>query len=251
MSAHFPPDSPELADPATPAGPTGTDRVYDAVYQAVLEHRLAPGQRLREAEMATEFGVSRTLVRQALQRLAQDQVIELTHNRGARVPMPSLEDARHVFEARRMVECEVARRLGGQLSPEQIDELQTLARAETEADQRGDRAEAIRLSGEFHNALARMYGNPVYMRLLTGLMPTTSLLMARFKLHGGQVCVAHKHVDLITALLKGAAPAAAEMRKHLQELEQSLAGAPSPGRPLRDAFAAYRDAPSTPRNTAP
>ena len=90
-----------------------TNRVYDAVYQAVLEHRLEPGQRLREAEMSAEFGVSRTVVRQALQRLAQDHVIELTHNRGARVPLPSLDDARHVFEARRMVECEVARRLGG------------------------------------------------------------------------------------------------------------------------------------------
>ena len=224
-----------------PALPTGTDRVYDAVYQGVLEHRLEPGQRLREAEMAAEFGVSRTLVRQALQRLAQDHVIELTHNRGARVPMPSLEDARHVFEARRMVECEVARRLGGQLDPAQVEELQALSRAETQADQQGQRAEAIRLSGEFHNALARMYGNPVYVRMLNGLMPTTSLLMARFKLYGGQVCVAHKHVDLITALVKGSAPAAAEMRKHLLELEQSLAGSLSSKRRLGDAFAAYRE----------
>jgi len=227
---------------------TATDRVYDAVYQAVMEHRLEPGQRLREEEMAAEFGVSRTVVRQALQRLAQDQVIELTHNRGARVPLPSLEDARHVFEARRMVECEVARRLGGQLSPQQVDELQALAQAEMEADQRGDRVEAIRLSGEFHNALARMYGNPVYVRMLSGLMPTTSLLMARFKLHGGQVCVAHRHVDLISALLKGSGPAATEMRRHLVELEQSLVADPRPSRRrLREVFSTYRDEDPSPQ----
>jgi DNA-binding GntR family transcriptional regulator len=223
-------------------GQTATDRVYETVYRAVMEHRLEPGQRLREEEMAAEFGVSRTVVRQALQRLAQDQVIELMHNRGARVPLPSLDDARHVFEARRMVECEVARKLGGRLSSAQLIELQALASAEQEADQRGDRAEAIRYSGEFHNALARMYGNPVYVRMLTGLMPTTSLLMARFKRHGGQVCVAHRHVDLISALLQGSGAAATEMRKHLVELEQSLTDAPSPGaKSLRDAFAAYRD----------
>jgi len=232
--------------PATPdrddGAITATDRVYDAVYQAVLEHRLEPGQRLREEEMAAEFGVSRTVVRQALQRLAQDQVIELMHNRGARVPLPSLEDARHVFEARRMVECEVARKLGGQLSQQQVEELQMLAQAEQDADRRGDRAEAIRLSGEFHNALARMYGNPVYVRMLAGLMPTTSLLMARFKLHGGQVCVAHRHVDLISALLKGSSLAATEMRKHLVELEQSLVKGPgTPRRRLRDVFSGYRD----------
>lgn len=92
--------------------PTATDRVYNGIYLAVLEHRLEPGAWLREEELASEFGVSRTVVRQALQRLAQDQVIELQHNRGARVPLPSLEDAAHVFDARRIVECEIARRLG-------------------------------------------------------------------------------------------------------------------------------------------
>ena len=225
---------------------TATNRVYDAIYRAVFEHRLEPGQRLREEELASEFGVSRTVVRQALQRLAQDQVIELMHNRGARVPMPNLEDARHVFEARRMVECEVARQLGGRLTPEQLQELHALAQAEVAADQRGERAEVIRLSGEFHNALARMHGNPVMVRMLSGLMPTTSLLMSRFKLHGGDVCVAHRHVDLISALLKGGNPAATEMRKHLQELEQSLVQSPKPAeRPLRDAFARYREPAAT------
>jgi hypothetical protein len=65
--------------------------------------------------------------------------------------------------------------------------------------------------------------------------------MARFKVGGGQVCVAHRHVDVIDALARGAAPAAAEMRKHLAELERSLVDTPVRGRPLRDAFAAYRE----------
>lgn len=232
-----------LSPPPTEPDGTATDRVYEAIYLAVLEHRLAPGEWLREAELATEFKVSRTVVRQALQRLAQDQVIELRHNRGARVPLPSLEDAVHVFEARRIVECEVARRLGGRLTAEQLSELRAVAQAEQAADQRGDRAEAIRMSGEFHHALTRMHGNPVFGRLLNGLLPTTSLLMARFKVDGGQVCVAHRHVDLIDALLRGSAPAAAEMRKHLVELERSLVDTPVRGRRLRDAFAAYRDTP--------
>lgn len=228
---------------AAPAS-TGADRVYEAIYLAVLEHRLAPGERLREEELAEQFNVSRTLVRQALQRLAQDQVIELLHNRGARVPMPSLEDAASIFDARRVVECEVAKRLGGQLTAEQLQELQHLAASEAEADRRGRRGEAIRLSGEFHRALTRMHGNPVFARWLNGLLPTTSLLMARFKLEGEQVCVAHRHVDLISALQKGSSTAGSEMRKHLNELEQSLTASPLPRRKLRDVFRAYRD-PST------
>lgn len=244
---------PGFGEPGAPGAPVGkaaakasakvtaTDRIYKGIYLAVLEHRLEPGAWLREEELASEFGVSRTVVRQALQRLAQDHVIELQHNRGARVPLPSLEDAAHVFEARRIVECEIARRLGGRLSSAQHAELSQLAQAEAQADARGDRAEAIRLSGEFHQALARMHGNPVFSRLLSGLLPTTSLLMARFKLHGGQVCVSHRHADLIDALARGGAPAAVEMKRHLSELERSLSGRPGASRPLRDVFAAYRD----------
>lgn len=222
---------------------TGADRVYEAVYQAVLERRLSPGERLREQELAEQFNVSRTLVRQALQRLAQEQVIELLHNRGARVPIPSLEDADSVFEARRVVECEVARQLAGRLSAEQLQTLQHLASCEAEADRRGEHGLAIRLSGEFHQAMARMHGNPVLARWLNGLLPTTSLLMSRFKRQGGQVCVAHRHVDLIAALQKNPAAAAAEMRKHLHELEQSLTTPTAPRRQLRDVFQAYRDHP--------
>ncbi len=236
---------PAAASPASTVRPsTATDRVYDGIYLAVIEHRLAPGEWLREEELAATFGVSRTVVRQALQRLAQDQLIDLQHNRGARVPQPGLDEARHVFEARKVVECEIARRLGGRLDDEQLAELHALAEAEQAADARGDRAAAVRLSGEFHRALARMHGNPVFTRLLDGLLPTTSMLMALYKVGGGQVCVAHRHVELIASLREGSGAAAAEMRRHLVELERSLTTAPRAARPLRDVFAGYREEPS-------
>ena len=85
------------------------DRVYDAIYAAIVDHRLGPGSRLREEELAQTFAVSRTLVRQALHRLAQDGVILLRPNKGAVVPEPTRRDGEHVFDARRVVECEVAR----------------------------------------------------------------------------------------------------------------------------------------------
>jgi DNA-binding GntR family transcriptional regulator len=167
---------------------TATDRVYDGIYRAIVEHRLAPGARLREEELAESFAVSRTVVRQALQRLAQDQIIELRHNRGAQVPQPGLEDAAPVFDARRVVECEIARRLGGRLTPPQVDELRALVEAEAAAEARGDSAAAIGLSGEFHRALARLAGNPVFVRMLDELLPTTSLLMALYKRPGRPAC---------------------------------------------------------------
>jgi DNA-binding GntR family transcriptional regulator len=223
---------------------TATQRVYDGIYRAILEHRLAPGTRLREAELAASFAVSRTVVRQALQRLAQDQLVQLQHNRGAQVPQPQPSDAAHVFDARRVVEGEVARRLGGRLAPAQRDELRQLVLAEGAADARGDDASAIRLSGEFHRTLARLAGNPVFVRLVDELLPTTSLLLALYRQPGRPVCVAHRHEELIAALESGPpARSAAEMRRHLDELERSLKpqARAAPALPLRELFAAYRD----------
>jgi DNA-binding GntR family transcriptional regulator len=202
---------------------TATQRVYDGLYTAILERRLAPGAWLREVELAASFAVSRTVVRQALHRLAQDQVVEQHHNRGARVPRPQRDLARHVFDARRVIECEVARQLAGHLTRRQVTTLRQLVDAEAAALARGDRPAAIRLSGEFHRVLAEMSGNPVFVHLVEGLLPTTSLLMAIYQPDGHPGCVAHRHVELIAALQEGGARAATEMRRHLAELERSIA----------------------------
>jgi DNA-binding GntR family transcriptional regulator len=222
--------------------PTATQRVYDAIHAAIVERRLAPGTWLREAEMAAGFEVSRTVVRQALQRLAQDQVVLLQHNRGAQVPQPTREQAAHVFDARRVIEGEVARRVAGRLNSVQREQLKHLIDQETRAEARGDRAAGIRLSGDFHRALAQLAGNPVLLRFLDELLPTTSLLIARYQSGGRPVCAAHRHAELLAALGGTAAGAAAEMRRHLQEIEHSLCERePAPPSSLRDLFAPCRE----------
>lgn len=223
------------------SAPTATQRVYDAIHAAIVEHRVAPGTRLREVELAAGFAVSRTVVRQALQRLAQDQVVELQHNRGAQVPQPTREQAAHVFDARRVVECEIARRLAGRLTDAQRDTLRKIAHREEEAHTRGDRASAIRLSGEFHRTLARLAGNPVFVRLLDELLPTTSLLIALYQSGEQRACAAHRHTQLLDALAGRPAGAAAEMKRHLLEIERSLSPRGAGATPLRDLFAPYRE----------
>ncbi|HZE91231.1 MAG TPA: GntR family transcriptional regulator [Rhizobacter sp.] len=226
-----------------PSPPVASDRVYHAIYAAVIDHRLAPGSRLREEELARTFAVSRTLVRQALQKLAQDGVIVLRPNRGAQVPEPTRRDGEHVFDARRVVECEVARRLAGKLSTAQLAELRQIVESEARATRSQNKQEAIRLSGEFHLKLARMSGNPIFVRLLEELLPTTSLLMALYKAPGEPMCVAHSHRKLLQVIGKGltGAGAATEMRRHLNEIERSLSQPVTKAVPaLRDVFKNYR-----------
>jgi DNA-binding GntR family transcriptional regulator len=221
--------------------PTATERVYRAIHAAIVEHRLAPGTRLREVELAQGFEVSRTVVRQALQRLAADHVVDLHHNRGAQVPQPTREQAAHVFDARRVLECEIARRVAGTLDAAERATLEQLIAEEQAAEARGDAAAAIRCSGDFHRALARHAGNPLLLRMLDDLLPATSLLIALYQPGAQRACASHRHADLLGALQGTPAQAAAEMRRHLVEIERSLSLKPAPGGPLRDLFAPYRE----------
>lgn len=226
--------------------PTATERVYAAIYAAILEQRIVPGMRLREEELAAGFEVSRTVLRQALQRLAQDRLIDLQHNRGAQVVVPTRELAAQVFDARRVIECEVARRLGGRLTAEQRNEMHALVLQEAAADARGDRGAAIGLSGRLHRTLALWVGNPVFVRMLDELLPTTTLLMALYTSGSRPACVSHRHVELLDAFARSGAAAAGEMKRHLNEIERSLsprdaALAARPARMPAELFRAYRE----------
>jgi DNA-binding GntR family transcriptional regulator len=227
---------------------TATERVYGAIYTAILEHRVVPGMRLREVELAAGFDVSRTVVRQALQRLSQDRLVELQHNRGAQVVVPTREQAAQVFDARRVIECEVARRLGGRLTPAQRAEMHSFVLQEAAADVRGDRPASIALSGRLHRALALWSGNPIFVRVMDELLPTTTLLMALYTSGTRPACVSHRHIELLDAFDLSGPAAAAEMKRHLNEIERSLSPAteartapPRAPKTPRDAFGAYRE----------
>ncbi|MCY7317426.1 MAG: GntR family transcriptional regulator, partial [Ramlibacter sp.] len=80
------------------------DEIYERVYVAILEHRLQPATKLGEERLADIFGASRARIRDVLARLAHEQIVELYPQRGAYVAKPTIEQARDVFEARRLIE---------------------------------------------------------------------------------------------------------------------------------------------------
>lgn len=85
------------------------DSVVSSIYDAVMDHRLPPGTRLTESTFSKHFKVSRTIVRKALFRLAQKNIVELRPNRGAIVAQPSVEETRDVFKARQIIESAIIR----------------------------------------------------------------------------------------------------------------------------------------------
>ncbi len=209
-------------------GPTVGDadrvsRIHAAILLAVVEQRLPPGTKLPEDQLASHFAVSRTLVRGALRSLAQDGIVVLARNRGASVASPTPQDARDLFEARRVIEAVTVSRAAGQATPEACDGLDRLMSEGRAALAEGDRGRAIRLSGQFHLAIADMARQAVLKGFLSELVGRSSLVIALYGHGGRSECGDHDHLALVAALrLRDAVRAVRLMTEHLHDIEADL-----------------------------
>lgn len=197
--------------------------VYRHLFDAILEQRLQPGARLAEDALGRIFGVSRTVIRSALQQLAHEGVVELRRNRGAVVARPDLAEARQVLDARRVVELAVVERLCGRLPPATVERLLELVRLERDKFDRNDAGGAIRVSGEFHLALAAAADNQPLSQFLRGLISRTSLIISQYQSPGRLSCAGDEHSNLLDVLVDGDRNAAlGAMGAHLDHIEARL-----------------------------
>lgn len=104
-------------------GTTRDERLYNEILDAILDHRLSPGIKLKEDELASIFSVSRTVVRRALLRLSHDRIVDIEPNRGATVIRPDIRKAREILGARRLIERELIREATLTASGKSLDEL--------------------------------------------------------------------------------------------------------------------------------
>lgn len=192
------------------------------ILQAILERRLHPGEKLTEDRVAELFGVSRTVVRQALARLAQDGIVEQHPHRGAFVAAPSRADARHVLQARAVVEPAIASAACG-CPPAALARLRHHLAQENAARAAGERATLVRLTGEFHIALAEAAGNPVFVRLLTELQALSSLAILLYARGEHAACPPDEHTLILAAIeAEDLALAAERMRVHLGHVADEM-----------------------------
>lgn len=202
--------------------------IHQTIATTLLAGRLAPGTQLVETRMAEIFGVSRERIRKVLHRLGHARLLEVIPNRGAFVASPTLDQAREIYEARRIVEGGIAGRLAGRLSSAQAATLREHARQEQAALKRGDRALSIRLSGEFHTLLADCAGSPMVQRQLQELVSRTSMLVAFFEPAASSECACEEHAEILAAVLKADAGRAIKaMHTHLSLIETRLTPQPA------------------------
>jgi DNA-binding GntR family transcriptional regulator len=199
------------------------DEIVEKIYAAILEHRLVPGTKLGEDRLASIFGTSRAKVREVLARLAHEQVVELIPQRGAFVAKPTIEQAQDVFEARRLIEPGVLRRLVATIDDVKLQRLRRHLDLEADARRRDDKRAIVRLSGEFHTLLAELAGNSALARTMRELSTITCLIISLYDAPTATSCRADEHEEIVAAVKRGDVAAAQSlMLHHLDHIEGSL-----------------------------
>lgn len=211
----------EAADPAA----DGNDeaRVQQRLAAAIYEHRIPPGAKLPEADLCRILATSRGTIRKVLDRLANDQLVELVPNRGAFVAKPSVKTTRDTYALRRILEGGVVRLLSHCDCGPWMPPVREQVAEEREANRVGDTSRYIRLAGKFHLDLAEATGNQQLEQHLRRVVSQTSLMVALYDMRGTNPCSVHEHLEILDAIEAGRHEEAERlMDEHLLSLERQL-----------------------------
>jgi len=214
-----------MTAPIERIGHSFADQVEEALRQQILSGRHAPGDRLNEVEIAGELGVSRGPVREAMQRLARDGLVEVKPHRGAFVRNLEPAEIRRLYEVRIVLECTAARLAAERRTSEDIARLTALLDSSTEA---------LNLSGDdphyphhldLHELVAVVSGNDRLHRIVVQINQELKLVRAvsGFRPERAPRALV-EHGDVVAAIVAGdGARADEQMRLHLmQSLDNTL-----------------------------
>ncbi len=199
------------------------NKIYHRIFSAILEQKLTPNKKINEEELASIFGVSRTIIRRVLLRLSLDGAVVLHKNRGAYVAALTAEQVHELYDARRIVEQGIVVTACQNADEEDVRRLKDIVAAEHRSIDSDDRASRIRLSGEFHLEIAKIADNDLLYGFLRQLVVRTSIARSCFEQEGVSPCNSQDHEKLIDAIASGDVAFATKMIvRHLKSSESEL-----------------------------
>ena len=234
--------SSEAMFPRITREPRLSDKVADLLLETIIAEGLEPGARLpSERELGEQFGVSRTVIREAVRALAAKGIIDVRTGSGLRVAAVdasavsesiglylrggSLEYPR-VHEVRKLLEIEIAGLAAERASDDHVRSMRQICERMEAEVARGEVEPASRLDLEFHRELARSTDNALYLLLLDSIGEAL-LVVRRDNLRKSSAAAdalrSHREIlEGVEAHDRGAAREA--MRRHLDNVEQHWLG---------------------------
>ena len=193
------------------------EEIYDALHRQIIAGKYAPGDWLRQEDIASQMGVSMTPVREALDLLVSAGLAERVPYRGVRVREMSTKDVAEAYGLRLVLEAVTAREAAINITPEQVAGLEKILIEMKKFVKLNDMPRERQLSREFHSAIAEASGNNLLMKLYAvtaNAFPDWLLYEALFRkpeLLAGSVAQTHEeHRAIVDALAKHDADKAAQ-----------------------------------------
>lgn len=145
------------------------DQVFDVIERDILNGTYERGEYLTETGLSDRLGVSRTPVREAIRRLCQEHLLEVTKH-GVQVVGVSPDDIKDIYEIRYRLEGLVARRVAEGATPEQIKEMKEALDLQAFYTERDDSENIKEMDSQFHQAMYRFCGSAPLQHTLEPLV---------------------------------------------------------------------------------
>lgn len=188
------------------------DQVYTRLEEDILSARIESGVQLTELSLTKKLGVSRTPVRAALHRLAEEGLVSVTPNKGAVVIGVSREDLISTYEIRTRLEGLASRLAAQSITPEELDELREALELQEFYISRRDTDHLRELDTKFHYVIYKASGNRPLLKILGDLHKNIRMYRKRsLSVPGRLEESVREHREIYEAIAKGDADAADEL----------------------------------------
>lgn len=200
---------------------SSANAAYSKLREKILTFALVPSQHLNEVALAQELNVSRTPLREAVNRLAAEGML-VAADRGFAVPKLDPSVVCHLFEVRSEIECSAVRLANQRSSAEDLRELAEFADESAAASPELSVDELVKLDRHFHEQLARLSGNPELLRILQNLNDRIHLVRW-VAMEGRRNVTQGEHQRIIAALCERDEKRAEElMREHIMHRKEEI-----------------------------
>ena len=204
---------------------TSSDDVVEVIFEAILKKRLNPGVKLSEISLQEEFGYSRSVIRQGLDKLVDSGVLIHKKNQSVRVACPTELETKQIYEARKAIETGVIMILVEKYHNMQLDltEIDSMVNEEKQLHDSEELAKLTRLSCDFHLTLAELCDNKYLVESLKPLIPLSALAASVYADRKSNFCSFAEHQELIAAIKSNNPKKASNaINVHLDRCVQSL-----------------------------
>lgn len=204
---------------------SSADYVYEELKNRIISKQLRPGQRLPEISLAKQLEVSRTPVREALRRLANEGLVALIPNGGARLISPSVQEIHDTFELRSYLESLAAKKAAKKITPVQICMLEEQIQAEKDIFNERNLDRYLEINNAFHQIVADASGNQILSEYIANVISITSIYMVFYEsfFNFNSNPSLEEHEEIVEALRNGEEDRVAQiMEEHIMRSEKGV-----------------------------